>query len=496
MKKIIALLLACVMVLGLFAACGDGKPADTTNGTPDTTSGSNTPDTTTGGTDEVVELTWYMVGNGTPVNYDSWKQKVDAYLEEKINVHLNIECVGWDAWGERRSVVVSTNGDYDLMFTDMGSYATDVAMGAFADITDLMAEVPGLTELIPQNYLDACKIGGKLYAIPAYKDSSMTNFFVWTKEHVDAYYPEYADGHKLADLTEGLRALKEGTGTAPILLNQDGISCITGNKYDAATLGNCGIGIAYNNGTEFVPVFEQADVIADLTLLHQWFNEGLINADAATLPKAEGMCSMGVAQGWPGAAKGWGAGRGAEVVVSQYEDTVVSSDTVMGSLTCINANSEHKLEALKLLELVNTDTKLRDMLWFGEEGVNFDYVEENGVQKVEKHNNDWALAAYTQGTFFVATPEKGTDGFGEVRTQNENAISSPAFGFIPDRTEIGDKLDELSSIFSEYKAQIYTGTADPTEVLPEMMEAMRDAGFDEVLTEVNRQFAEWKAVNG
>lgn len=492
MKKIIAMLLAVMMVVGLFAACGE-KPAETTAPAGET----NAPAETTapaadGGNEEIPTLVWYQVGGGQPANYDSWQTKVNAYLEEKIGVHLDVQVVGWGDWGNRRSVIVQTNEPYDLMFTDMSTYTSDVQMGAFADISDLMAEVPGLTDLIPQDYLNACIVNGGLYGIPCYKDSSMTNFFVWTKADVDAYYPEYAEAHTLAEIDAGLRAVVAGTGTTGLLLNQDGLSCITGNKYDACTLGNIGIGIAYNGGTEFVPVYEQADVLADLALLQTWMADGLINSDAAVAAEATGMCSLGVAQGWPGAAKGWGDGRGAEVVVSQFEDTVVSNDTVMGSITCISASSDHKLEALKLLELVNTDTTLRDMLWYGEEGVNFEYVEEDGVKKVSKLNGDWTMAAYTQGTFFVASPEVGSDGYGEVKVQNENAIASPAMGFIPDTTEIANEIAAVKAIFEEYKSLIMTGTGGQ-ESIDAMMAAMRESGFDTILNEVNAQFQAWQA---
>ena len=492
MKKIIAMLLAVMMVVGLFAACGE-KPAETTAPAGET----NAPAETTapvadGGNEEIPTLVWYQVGGGQPANYDSWQTKVNAYLEEKIGVHLDVQVVGWGDWGNRRSVIVQTNEPYDLMFTDMSTYTSDVQMGAFADISDLMAEVPGLTDLIPQDYLNACIVNGGLYGIPCYKDSSMTNFFVWTKADVDAYYPEYAEAHTLAEIDAGLRAVVAGTGTTGLLLNQDGLSCITGNKYDACTLGNIGIGIAYKGGTEFVPVYEQADVLADLALLQSWMADGLINSDAAVAAEATGMCSLGVAQGWPGAAKGWGDGRGAEVVVSQYEDTVVSNDTVMGSITCISASSDHKLEALKLLELVNTDTTLRDMLWYGEEGVNFEYVEEDGVKKVSKLNGDWTMAAYTQGTFFVASPEVGSDGYGEVKVQNENAIASPAMGFIPDTTSIANEIAAVKAVFEEYKSLIMTGTGGQ-ESIDAMMAAMRESGFDTILTEVNAQYAAWLA---
>lgn len=496
MKKILAMLLAVMMVVGLFAACANDAPETTAPPAESTTPPvESTPDDTEPQADdgEIPTLVWYQVGSGQPANYESWQAKMNAYLEEKIGVHLDVQVVGWGDWGNRRSVIVQTNEPYDLMFTDMSTYTSDVQMGAFADLTDLMAEVPGLTDLIPQAYLDSCMVGGKLYGIPAYKDSSMTQFFVWDKADVDAYFPEYADAHTLADIDAGLRAIYAGTGEAPLALNQDGLSCITGNKYDAATLGNIGIGIAYNGGTEFVSVYEQPDVLADLALLQSWMADGLINSDAAISAELPAEYTVGVAQGWPGAANTtWGPQRGVEVVVSQYENTVVSNDTVMGSITCISASSDHKAEALKLLELVNTDYIVRDMLWYGEEGVNFEYVEEDGVRKVNKLNQDWTMAAYTQGTFFVATPVVGDAGYGEVQVQNEAATPSPAMGFIPDTTEIADEISAVKAVFESYKSLIMTGTGGQDSI-DAMLSEMRESGFDTILDEVNAQYAAWLA---
>ena len=495
MKKIIAMLLAVMMVVGMFAACGNDAPETTAPAAPVESNPETTAPAADAGNEEIPTLIWYQVGGGQPANYDSWKAKMDAYLEEKIGVHLDVRVGSWGDWGNLRSVTVQTNEPYDLMFTDMSTYTSDVNMGAFADITDLMAEVPGLTDLIPQDYLNSCLIDGKLYGIPCYKDSSMTNFFVWTKADVEAYFPEYAEAHTLAEIDAGLRNIAANVDYPALLLNQDGLSCITGNKYDACTLGNIGIGIAYNGGTEFVSVYEQPDVLADLALLQSWMADGVINSEAAVTAEATGLCAMGVAQGWPSASKGWGESRGTEVVVSQFENTVVSNDTVMGSITCISNSSEHKLEALKLLELVNTDSWVRDMLWYGEEGYNWEYVEENGVKKVQKlevTDGGWTMAAYTQGTFFVATPEVGSDGFGEVQVQNENAVASPAMGFIPNTTEIADEISAVQAIFEEYKSLIMTGTGGQDQI-DAMLAAMRDAGFDTILTEVNAQFNAWKA---
>lgn len=476
MKKIIALLLACVMVLGLFAGCGKKEAATSEAGVP--------------------TLTWYYVGNGMPSNYDSWKAKFNEYVESKIGVNVEIQCIGWGDWTNVRSVTIQTGGDWDLIFTDAGQYYSDIDMGAYADLTPYMDQVPGLTALIPEMYFDACKVDGKLYAIPAYKDSSMTDFFVWNKDSVEAYFPEYADAHTLADALPGLQAIHAATGE--IWGVSGGIGAIDCHTHDNASLGRCGIGINLNGGTEFVAMYEDEDLLEEYRIVHQMFNEGLINSDAAILTgEYDGPTVVGTAQGWPSAGKTvWGPNRGEEVVTVQYEQTVVSNSTIMGSMTAVNASSEHVLECLKFIELVNTDSYVRDMLGYGEEGVNWEYTEAYGEQRVHKLNSDWTFAAYTQGTFFnwTLTDDVETNYWvEEVQKQNENAVPSPALGFVVDTTEIGDDINNFNAIVGEYINLIASGTQDPDETVAEMYKVLRAAGFDEVLAEVNRQYSEWLA---
>lgn len=477
MKKIIALLLACIMVVGLFAGCG--KKDDNT-------------------------LVWYYVGNGMPENYESWSKAFNEYVEPKIGMKVEIQCIGWGDWTNVRSVTIQTGDNWDLMFTDAGSYYSDIDLGALADLTPYMDQVPGLTDLIPQPYFDACKVDGKLYAIPAYKDSSMTDFFVWNKDSVEAYFPGYADAHTLAEAYEGLKAINAATGE--IWGVSGSIGSIDAHSHDSASLGRCGIGINVKTGTEFVAMYEDEALLSQYRILHQMFNDGLINSDAATRTgEYDGPTVVGTAQGWPSAGVTvWGPSRGEEVVCVQYEDTLVSNGTIMGSMTAINASSDHVLEALKFIELVNTDSYVRDMLGYGEEGVQWEYTEAYGEKRVHKIEGapSWSFAAYTQGTFFnwTLTDDVETNYWvEEVQKQNEEAIPSPALGFVVDTSvevngqTVGDHINGFCATITEYFNLFASGTADPDATVAEMMGVLRQADFDAVLAEINRQYAEFLA---
>ena len=282
-----------------------------------------------------------------------------------------------------------------------------------------------------------------------------------------------------------------------MLLNKDGISAIPENRYDGMGIGLAALGVSYRDGSnKVVAVYEQPDVLDQFKIVQQWMESGLINSDAATASEATGMCGVGIAQGWPSAAKGWGDGRGAEVVVSTYNEPVLSTQTALGSMACISNSSSHKLEALKLLELVNTDTTFRDMMAYGVEGENFEYVDMNGTQHVHKINNDWTLAAYTQGKTIHMTPDDSSEGnpyVDEILPQNESAIRSPAMGFCFDNSAVADKISACQAIFEEYKGIIHTGTGDVEANVAAMMSAMRDSGFDDVVAEVQTQLDAWMA---
>lgn len=468
MKKIIALLLAVLMVATLFAGCANGK-------------------------DEVVTLKWVTVGGGMPANYEAWQENINKYLEEKIGVHLDVEVISWGDWDQRRNLIVSTGEEYDIMFTNNGTYANDVNMGAFLDITEMVkTSAPELVKFVPEAYWNACKIDGKLYAVPTYKDSSATQYFCWDKAKVEASFPEYADAHSLADIDEGIRKVSADNNEPIFYLSKGGFDLIP-RLYDDLSAGLPALGVSYDDASvTVVPVLEQANVQDELSYVRAWYNDGIINSDAAILAENPSYRPMFVAQGWPMAAQtSWGPGMGVEAVAVQYGDTVLSNSTVQGSMNCISAASKNPEKALELLQLVNTDSYVRDALYFGLEGDNFTYTEDG---KVHKNNNDWTMAGYTQGTFFIVSMQdtETANQWDEVKALNEQAKPSPALGFNFNTAPVADELAACKAIWEENKAQLMTGSADPETLIPEIMQQMRDSGFDKIIAEAQAQIDAWK----
>lgn len=484
-KRILAAGLVAAMTLGMTAGCGGDAGS---NGT------SSAGGTETANNGEIVNLKWVTIGNGMPVNYDSWIATVNDYIGEKIGVNLEMEVISWGDWDKRRSVIVNTNEPYDIIFGNGNNYTADIELGAYYDITDLIkTEMPGLTELMPERYWTAVTVDEKIYGIPSYKDSSLTNYAVWDKELVDEYDIDITSLTTVESLTDTFEMLKKEKNDYPVYVKNDGVYYVF-DPYDQLGAGTQILGVRYDDKDAKVCfTLEQPDVYSALETFHEWSKKGIINPDAATLTEARVYNMWRVAQGWESAGvTAWGPQMGKDVVVQKLGDTILSNETVRGAMNMISANTKYPEKCLQFLDLVNTDTKLRDLFFYGEEGVNFEYTSDGKVHKI---NNDWELAGYTQGTFFTVTTQD-TDEFNqwdEVKALNESAVSSVMLGFTFDTSNVSDKLANCREIWLRYRSEVMTGVVDPAVAVPEIKEELMKAGWQDIVDEAQAQVDEFMA---
>lgn len=500
-KRLLASGLAAVMAMGMLAGCGgkDNGNAGNNNsasGGAASTSGSQDSAGTQGsaGSGEIVNLKWVTIGNGMPSNYDSWISSVNSYIGEKIGVNLEMEVIPWGDWDNRRNIIVSTNEPYDIIFGNGNNYIADINLGAYMDITDMIeSNMPGLKELMPEKYWDGVRVKDRIYGIPTYKDSSITNYSIWDKELVDEYNLDIKSMITLDSMTETFETLKADKNDYPVYVKNDGLYFIF-DVYDQIGGGTQILGVRYDDKDARVCfTLEEKDIMDQLKIIHDWYQKGIINPDAATLTEGRVYNMWRVAQGWESAGvTSWGPQMGKDVVVQQIEKTILSNETVRGSLNMVSINTKYPEKCLQLLDLVNCDTKLRDLFYYGEEGVNFEYTADGKVHKI---NNDWALAGYTQGSFFTVTT-LDTDEFNqwdEVKALNEAAQSSVMLGFTFDTNSVADQLANCREIWLRYRSEVMTGVQDPEVVVPKIKEELMKAGWQNIMDEAQRQVDEFMA---
>lgn len=489
-KRVLPIFLAALMLLALFAGCN--KPDDTTAPPTADTTTTAPPDNTV--TDpppaEAPTLTWWLIGNEPP-NIPENMALVNEYIEPIINTKLDIKVAGWGEWGDKVNQIVNTGEAFDIMFTNNSRYSQHVNRGAFLDITDMVpSEAPDLWNFIPSLVWDGAKIGGRIYAVPTYKDSSLTQYWVFDDTYVQKYNIDVANTTTYEALDTAMRAIKAGEGKSVypmVQFQEDGFNGFF-NNYDDMTLGLQPIGVRFDdNSRKVVSVLEQDDIMAGLRQLHAWYKDGIINQDAPVMLESPKNKIFFPAQGFPGAEAIWQADQGVDKYdIVQVFGPLYTTSTIQGSMNAISANSQAPSNALQLLQMVNTDHKLRDMLAYGELGVDFEYVSDNVVKRLR---NDWGIGNYAIGTFFVMSTQEGAmeDQWDRVRALNEQATASTILGFAFDLTNVADEEAKCRVTWEKYKFDLINGASDPDKTVPKLIEELKASGMDKIIEEAQRQ---------
>ena len=516
-KSLRAASIVCALTLlaSVTTACQTNTGSDTnTSSTGTDTNSSSKVDPA-----NAVEVSWWVVGNGQPTNWEAGKAALDEYSAEKIGVKLDLHCINWGEWDKKRTSMLNSNEQFDIMFENQNDYVKYSNYGSFADITDMVKnETPDLYKATDELLWKGVSVNCKIYGVPSVKDNAQVQMFAFDASLVDKLgLQDAVDNCKsIQDLEPILSAMKpeleaQGKDPYPLPLSQnDGFPGLIGTLYDGIAMGLPPVGVSLkDHSTKVVSVFEQEDIKKDLATLHDYYEKGYINSNANTLTESPKYKPVMTAQGWEGAEVGWGFNNGVEQYYSKrYRGPFMTSETIQGSINCIGSGSSKKSEALKYLQLVNTDPTFRNMLAYGIEGTNWEYVDED-KDTIVKLNDEWGLASYTQGSYMILSPqlnnaeekeshpELGKQYSEVVAGYNEEALSdpSPLLGFIFDSTNYATQIANCNNVWMKYRNDLWTGAADPDEVLPTMINELKQNGMDDLIAAAQEQIDTFLAQN-
>ncbi|MBQ4265534.1 MAG: ABC transporter substrate-binding protein [Clostridia bacterium] len=479
MKKLLAIVLALVMLMAMGVASAE----------------------------EPVKLTWWLFTTGdAPVDWPEVEAKLNEISREKIGVEIEYK------WMTADQINLATqSGEYfDLAFTCgwYNDYATNIANGMFLDIApymDLLAEAKALT---PENIWAGVTQGEKIYGFPHVKDYGIevfwildTDFFV---DELGLDPTSYEAQHiGFAEMGEYMAKYVElHPGEIPLKVNKGGATSWMNGLADWISL-EYWLGLDWaQKGTEKelqvksaldIPKFTDA-----LYTLHDWYEKGYINADAAvteSMPRSiAGVVQSG--QGWFGAETVWANAKQKACFISRFDGPYLTTDGLIGSVTAVSSYSEHPEEAVKAINLMNSDAEYRTIARYGIEGKHYEVVEPGIVKRTDLGNANMSLAAYTQGSYalgpveaspFESVPANPNQWTELVERYTAEAITSSALGFMPNIEPVADQCLAMKNIWEQYIYEMQTGTSDPAEVVPQLKEELEAVGLNEVIAEIQAQ---------
>lgn len=540
MKKILAMLLALVMVLGL-AACGGGndnkapdagKPATTT---PDTTPDDGTADDAPAepALDPVTLRIWFHGSTVSPEASAKVMESVNAYLQEKINVTL--EPI-WGTWGDFDTATVTAlagGDDVDIYFTcnwsanEYNSYARDGYWVKLDDMlptygADLLTTIPdGIWECAKTNGYD----GMGVYAVPALKDTATQNcwdlngtllaelgynvdeFVEFASMNPDFYYSD--------EFEEALQKAKDAKGGdfyplvgEPVVFERiaTGTAIITGDLNGAPVLSyyydvehpatDIGSKIVCKYATpEFKKFAERTYYLSQKGFISpQTQNVDTANnyREACALEGEYLISSQSYAFG---CELDYSRARGIDVRMIPTDAPYMDATSGQGAMMAISATSKNPERALMFLNLLNTDPELMTMLNYGTEGYTYNKNADGTISFIDEVRatyNPW-----TNGMGNVRqlppTAEQGVDFWERFSAYYDSAEVLPYGSFILDTSELSNEATALANVYGQYGFQLMGGATNPDTVLPEFLAKLEEAGIQKLLDAANDQLSAFLA---
>ena len=479
MKKLLALVLALVLLMAMGIASAE----------------------------EPVKLTWWLFTSGDgPVDWQEVEDKLNEISIKEIGVEIDYEYKNFD----QINLAMQSGEYFDLAFTCgwYNDYATNLANGMFLDIApymDLLADAKALT---PDNLWAGVKKGDAIYGFPHVKDYGIEVFWILNSEffrdELGMDLKSYEAQHiGFAEMGEYMAKYVElHPGEVPLKISKAGTTSWTNGIADWITF-EYWLGLDWDKkGTEEeLKVKSALDIpkfVKYVETLHDWYEKGYINADAAvteSMPRSiAGIVQSG--QGWFGAETVWANACQNEIFISRFDGPYLTTDGLIGAITAVSSYSKNPEAAVKAINLMNSNAEYRNIARYGIEGKHYEVVSEGIVRRTDLGNTNMSLSAYGQGSYalgavedsaFEAVPANPNQWTELVERYSAEAITSSALGFLVNIEPVADQCLAMKNVWEQYIYELQTGTSDPAEVLPQLREELEAVGLNEVIAEFQAQ---------
>lgn len=486
LSLLLVLVLACTAIL---SACGG------TNKEQGAESGSS-PDA---GNQKAVELIWYNIG--TPQkDTDLVMEEVSKYTAEKIGVTVKMKQIDFGDYTQKMQVLTQSGEPMDILFTASWGfdYVQNARKGAFMELNDLLDKHgQGIKETLDPAFLEGSKVDGKNYGIPANKELPAQDVWRFNKQWLDKYNLDIAGVRSLESLEPLMKVIKENEpSVVPFMIDRNYVPNL---PYDYIIQN---LPMAVKLDTEdfkVINILETPELKEALTTMRKFYQAGYIASEVATTTNNSDLTTTG---NWfvdrpttqPFADNLWTASLGYPVVSTPATDSMIYNWSVMGSLQAISANSKHPEEAMKFLNLLNTDVYLRNLVDSGIEGVHYEKVSENVAKNLDK-SRDYDMPTFAIGNVMLnyLSEDDPSDKWEGFRKFNDEGVPAPLLGFNFDGSNVLTELAALNNAKDQFWAPLMTGSVDPDKYLPMAIEQFKAAGLDTIIAEAQKQLDEWRA---
>ena len=518
-KHSLYLLLTALFLL--LAGCGAAAPAPT----------------------ESQPVTLKLLLRGTAVGLDRVLDALYAQMDEEHNWRLEITLLDANDYAQQLAGSLTAHEDYDLVFDAQWlSLVAQAERGSYRNLKSYFnnADYPGLQAAFPEEYLEANRIDGELYAIPFtntyydvpgifYRKDLLPELGldfteITTRAQMEQFWQAVQVQGALKPLTLGSRGFYQ-LNLPEITLRQQGFYTVTGwSFWDYPHYA-----ILSADGTTVLDVVFPGDDPARFADLPEPYNTSnlldnylLQNAayavylDPEDLLQADGKQAFlhGVSASYEGSLGSGGTPQvqqqlkeavpGAEVGFWAYDDAFAPQARTAGALPvdysawnylCIPSYSADPDEAMAFLDWLYSDWARLDLFTYGVEGVDWVAVGQDEYRLLEPaENTAFSFPAYELAwnplhhRLDVTLPDEER-ALMEYTYDVDSYTASPLVGFHLRTSPISIELARLDALYAEYYTGFCHGTygADTNARIAELHARSEQIGLETVRSELIRQ---------
>lgn len=513
-KRWIALLLVVCMCVSVLAGCGNKTTAEKSDVQGEEGL-------------EYVKLKVISVGDPDEKTADVFLENVNKMLLRDLNCELEIEYYSWADWQTKYPLTFASGEKFDFIYSATWCFYADQALkGGYYELTEeeIQTYMPKTWEAVGAEGFKQTKIDGKIYMIP----SSTSGYSDYTVYHVRGDWMAEAGLEDIAsaeDMEKYLDAVIANHPEANVVNMNNIKSGIMGTRYAMNMLGDdndfpmisethlpmLGGPIA----TLWVPAIWDYTDSSALKLVDEETADAyylkVFNKSKELLKK--GYWSSDCLSNSTSDEVYYVAGNGATTIngynpipkhleplaaevpeadprTVRFVNSPIYKTPLTNNGISISATSENVERAMMVIEKLGYDQEYFDLLFYGIEGIHYNFDENGALVKVENPEYTWNEPTYMG---FQNTTQREVPCAFESHAKlgewaKENSITPEITYFNFDPAPVETEFAACTALIDQYLPILSTGLAEDVEATYyEWKEALKIAGVDTVLEEYRRQ---------
>jgi putative aldouronate transport system substrate-binding protein len=496
MKRLFFALL--ILPLALFTACSGKKQADAAG------SGAG-----------YTQLTMAFFSGARLEDMALVTEELNKITREKAGVELTLLPIDWSAWDQQINLMISGGEKLDLLPVLGENYATTIGQGKLMPMDEYMTSAAGqrLAAKIGQTYMTASMADGKLYGVPSLRDMVRSYGLCMRKDLVEKYNIDLTKLNTIEDIDAMFAKVKAGEPDMYMVFPQGNWHGLVFQLFnDRDPLGD-DLGVLLNMGQDDLKVqdlYASEAYAKYVRKIREWYQKGYIPQDAMTTPDGgnamigNGTLFASAANLKPGYAGETAMTMTYELVQADFIPPFVTTRTVTSLMWTIPVTCANPEKAVEVLDILFNDPAYINLIDWGIEGKH--YVKAPGFDNVVTYpagitwdNTGWDMGAgwifgdQLSSYVFEGNPP---DLYQQLDAFNKSGLVSKALGFQYDSTAVKTAVASVNNTIEQYRLALEYGVVDPDVNLPRFVQALKNAGIDEIIAEKQRQLDAWAAANG